>query len=261
MNKLKKFFMVLLIAMLLPLTNISLAGSQGQAKLESLVTEMLEEASLEELRSPKARQRIEENDARLQKKFDRLSLEEKYQVMELLRQRQASPDRLLSSEEREDEKILAEMITLAKKEGVFLGDLSEKELKKYSKRTKAYQRAQSSQFSRLLHGDDNDYCPLVHYDTWIKKADPGGRQTYGASYFRGVINDPDEWICDYELRFDVSKPRVWGKTKAARMALFFFGGGLHKRTVGGKDHLVVGAMKSFVMGFDPRAAVDSFVIW
>lgn len=272
----KKLFAVLLIATFLPLSGVT--AKTNEAYLESLVDEMLKEdtpAEIQSIQSLSVRQKILENDQKIDQQFARLSVDEKYQVLDMLNERKmrslppqmqslphlSQEDQLLDQQYYEINKALPEMIAMAKQKGVFLLDLSEKELKQYFKQTTVFK--QKKRLNSLIFTWGKN-CPLYTYDTRIPKGKPSSKsKTYGPTGIRDVINDPGELICDYEVSFNGSGSHVWGISWWARLVLNSYGGGLHKRTVNGKDHLLFGYIKTTLLNLAGTKYVlaTQFIIW
>ena len=162
---------------------------------------------------------MEENDKEIQKRFDALSVDEKNLVLEMLWNKGASK----WNSHKNEEKFFSQVMQLVKDSNKSLIDLSDDELNQYI------------QTASLFYP-----CSYRYFSSWNNFAQPSSWSFWYQGWLTSPVStDPNgEIACDYEIWYNVSRSRVWWTTWRARF-LVGFNGGVYKRTVNGKDSILV----------------------
>ncbi len=196
----------------------------------------------------------------IQNQFNLLSVEIKHKVLKSVRKKLNGNYLHLSKlSSNSDELVIDRVYDLAEADGNYINDVSDVKLKEYFN--------QASQ--DLGYRSSNVFgCKIYNYPKHIHYREFPVDDYY--SYYltvdsiERVVNDPDEFACDYELSYNGSKKYIWGRNLAARNLLnsrWGFGGTLSKRTVNGKDKVIIGYLRAKANGFVAYYLQKNIVIW
>lgn len=198
-----------------------------------LADEMTKETPVASIQKDRwLRQQIAENDILIEKKFQSLSIDEKNTVLKRIRQKDA---RASNGDGIEFEAMFSKIAGFAKQDNKALSDITSAEFTKY------IVDANIQIPSALL------YCPYQYFPSWNNYADPIWGTSYQWWLTSNVASDPNwEWLCDYQVWYNVSKSRVWGTTWRARTVLW--NNGVFKRTVYWADSILIWWRAIFLYG-------------
>jgi len=196
------------------------------------------------------------SDANLTERFEALTVDEKYQVLEIVRAENLK--KFSGKKQDKDELLLQHVIGSVihdlQEEGIFIGDLSSDEIKAKLIKSKDNFVIGDSEVSQ----SSSSSCPLKSFPLKIYHSYKSIYDPYvSAYYYSNVITEAGEWPCDTELWYNGSKNRVYGLIYGIRQMIlnphpYGYGGSLSKRTDGGNDRLVVG-IKAALYGYNDYA--------
>ncbi len=204
------------------------------------------------------------SDEKINQHFNTLSVQEKYKVLEIVR----NANLRKSDTEQTKEALLLkhaikDVIKTLKSQDVFIGDIGDSELKLYIADSLASLKTDDSIISeKTVSVKSSSSCPLKNfYDSIDYAVKPSYTSYASAYYYSNVVTTVGEWPCDTELWYNASKNNVYGLNWSTRqMITIGYGGRLSKRISGGNDRLVVG-IKKYIWGLSDYALSKNVIIW
>lgn len=248
------------------------AATEGSTNLADLAELMAEETKISDKDQGKISSIIGDQQRAysiLDDKFNQLSSDEKYTVIKMAKKiMRKNLGYQIDSNNLLMEATVDMASDILKKSGKFIGDLSDEEIKDYFNKAKDILYPRDKKFddksiTRMQMSSGNT-CPLMTFPSWIQQRDPtlSGTHYYLVYpyYYSFVINEPNEYLCDYQLWYYTSKNYVWGRSWLANRLLSDFGGGVSKRVDWGTDALILGRIRTIIWLGDSGETLRQLIV-
>lgn len=152
-------------------------------------------------------------DTAIMEKFNLLSTEEKYQVLDIIKYN----DKYKKTEIQTQDLIIDSVIEDLRRKNIFSWDVNEIEFKKL-----LTDKANNLWVQNLLtcSAELKNFPWKIYYSE-----KPSHKVNLHAFYFNNVKTDPNEYPCDTELWYNYSYTNVWGTTAITRLMITSWYGG------------------------------------